>query len=261
MLRPTRAAANGIWRMYEVSENLIDTTWPTATDANFASVTLLCHGDDQEAFAAGPSLSSQHWRNTATTANAAIPLAGGFSGPVISNVVTPKFGSACTKLGGNLGILCAAGASFSYGTGDFTMEGWFYFTSVTGPICFDHRPVGTNGLYPTVYGSSGTLRYLVNSVDRITSAAAAIAINTWYHIALSRVSGNTRLYVAGAQVGSTYVDANSYVAQPPLAIGHNGFTGAGGGQGYGQEFRVTNGVGRYSGATLTVPTTKFADQL
>lgn len=261
MLRPTRAAANGVWRMYEVSENIIDTTWPVAVDANFANVTVLIHGDDQEAYSAALPISSQHWRNTASGSHSFPFGIGSSNGPVLSQSVTPKFGATCIKVG-NTGIgTNSVGADFSFGTGDFTIEGWFYFTSLGISNIIDCRATSSsNGVIPTIYCLSnlGSMRYLVNSVDRITGANGTLTANTWTHIALSRVSGNTYLYANGVQAGSTYVDANNYTAATVQCFWGSSSNGS---QitGYMQELRVTKGVGRYSGATCTVPTSKFAD--
>jgi hypothetical protein len=264
MLRPTRAAANGIWRMYEVSENIIDTTWPIQTDPNFANVTVLIHGDDQEAYSAGPTQTGQHWRNCASGSHS-VPYSTGSVWPnqaSISQAVTPKFGTSAIRVSsGGVGVNSVS-ADFAFGTGDFTIEGWFYFTSL-GPVnIVDCRATsGSNGVIPTIYclSNAGSMRYFVSSADRITGAAGSLTVNTWTHIALSRVSGNTYLYANGAQVGSTYVDANNYTTQT-LQCNFGSSAGGGGAiSGHMQELRITKGVGRYSGATCTVPTTKFAD--
>lgn|SRR6185369_6227272 len=260
MLRPTRATANGIWRMYEVSENIIDTTWPIKTDANFANVTVLVHGDDQEGFAGSLPTTPQHWRNNASGIHSiAWALGSNNNGPALSTGITPKFGSTCIKV--NSFGLGTNGTStdFQFGTGDFTIEGWFYFTALAAFNIIDCRAsTASNGAFPTIYCLSnlGSLRYFVSSADRITGANGTLTTNTWTHIALSRVSGNTYLYANGAQVGATFVDATNYGSV-------QGFWGSSSNaspiSGYMQELRVTNGVGRYSGATCTVPTSKFAD--
>ncbi len=264
MLRPTRAAANGIWRMYEVSENIIDTTWPTARDANFANVTQLVHGDDQEGFAGSLPTTPQHWRNNASGSHS-VPYALGTAGngAILSTLatggVTPKFGTTCIKVQ-NFGLgLSSVTADCNFGTGDFTIEGWFYIGTLGASNIIDCRAnSASNGAFPTIYCLSnlGSLRYFTNSADRITGANGTLVAATWTHIALSRVSGSTYLYANGVQAGATFVDATNYA-------GSGCFWGSSSNAspivGFMQELRITNGVGRYSGATCTVPTTKFAD--
>lgn len=265
MYRPTRTAAVGIFGMQEVSRNILDTTWPPSLkDPNFANVTLLAHCDDAEDFVSAGTISDQHWRNNASTAvkiTANSIQVPSVIGPTItSGVVVPQFGSKCTAIvSSSVGLMTDPTTPvLPGGTGDFTIEGWFYFANVTGVNFLDCRPTsGTNGNYPLIYLlGTGSVRYFVNSADRITGAAGAVVVNTWYHIAVSRVSGNTYLYVNGAQQGSTFVDATNYVATR-IFIGSSSNTGSMGG--YIQEIRVTSGVGRYSGATCTVPTAKFPD--
>lgn len=248
--------------MSEISANVIDTTWPIQTDANFGSVTVLIHGDDQEGFVGSPTPNTapQHWRNNAG-GNHSIPFALGTNnnGPALSTGITPKFGSTCIKIN-NFGLGAnSVTADCNFGTGDFTIEGWFYFTALAASNIIDCRAnSASNGAFPTIYCLSnlGSLRYFVNSADRITGANGTLSANTWTHIALSRVSGNTYLYANGAQAGATWADSTNYA-------GSGSFWGSSSNanpiSGYMQELRVTKGVGRYSGATCTVPTSKFAD--
>ena len=47
---------------------------------------------------------------------------------------------------------------------------------------------------------------LRGSVERGTTTTGS-----WFHIALTRASGSTRLFVNGVQSGSTYADTNNYI--------------------------------------------------
>lgn len=80
--------------------------------------------------------------------------------------------------------------------------------------------------------------------------------NTWAHVALSRVSGTTRLYVDGVEKGS-WADSTNYLTAP-LRIGRSAFASATGEDFSGQidEFRVTKGIGRYS-ANFAVPASAY----
>ena len=80
--------------------------------------------------------------------------------------------------------------------------------------------------------------------------------NVWSHVALSRVSGTTRLYVDGVEKGS-WVDSTNYLASP-LRLGRSAFASATAEDFAGQidEFRVTKGIGRYS-SNFTVPASAY----
>jgi len=143
---------------------------------------------------------------------------------------------------------------YAFGTGDFTIEMWVYFNGVASIQCvYDSRPASTQGAYVLIYlNSDGTLRYFVSSADRITSSA--LSASTWYHVAVSRINGSTRLFINGTQSGSTYTDSTSYLnASGRPWIGINAFTtNTQGLNGYIDDLRVTRGVARYT-ANFTPP--------
>jgi hypothetical protein len=98
--------------------------------------------------------------------------------------------------------------------------------------------------------------FLNNNIYRITGTTS-IAANTWYHVAVSRYAGNTRLFVNGVQDGSTYSDSTNY-----LAVANRPVIGVGGGlaafffNGYIDDLRITKGIARYT-SNFTPPTTAF----
>ena len=103
-------------------------------------------------------------------------------------------------------------SDFTFGTGDFTIEGYFYkFNTGNNDIFYDHRNAGgAQGLHPTLFwDGSGNLNYWVNGTTRITTTE--FSYNKWNHVALVRSSGSTKLYIDGVQKGSTYADSNDYV--------------------------------------------------
>ena len=119
----------------------------------------------------------------------------------------------------------SAQSAFAFGTGDFTIEGWFYSnTTSTGRIIVDFRPTSTNGAYPQLnVSSTNTLDYFTNSSTVITGGS--VVANSWNHFALSRVSGSSRLFLNGVQVGSTYTESTNYlVGTGRPQFGNNGFS-------------------------------------
>lgn len=93
----------------------------------------------------------------------------------------------------------------NFGTGDFTTECWVYFTTVASQSNFIDN-LG-NSTYTLYIAPGGQLRFF-NGADRIIGAT--LTAGQWYHIALVRSSGVTRLWLNGAQTGGNYTDGNNY---------------------------------------------------
>lgn len=215
-------------------------------DPYWSSVVALLHGEG----ATG-----------STTITDSSPLAANWTASGNAQVVTAqyKFGGASLIFSGTSSVAAsAASTNFAFGTSDFTIEMWVYQTSASGAqIVYDGRPMGTQTTQPTLYFSTGTPAYYVNSQNRITGAAA-ISLNTWTHVAVSRVSGTTRMFVDGTQSGSPYTDATSYTNTSGRPIlGQDGYSGGNAFQGYMDDVRVTK-AGRYS-ANFTAPISTFLD--
>lgn len=166
-----------------------------------------------------------------------------------------KFGGySCFSTSASHGCL-VNGASYSFGTGDYTVEFWLYLSNVTtAQNILDFRSTA-NQQTPVIYVLTGTVRVFIANADRITSGASAISANAWTAIAWSRVSGTTRLFINGTQAGSNYTDANNSAGNKMTISTFNGGS-SGIANGYMDELRVTNGVGRYA-ANYAVQTAPF----
>jgi hypothetical protein len=148
--------------------------------------------------------------------------------------------------------------NFGYGTGDFTIEFWLYLNALTDQTIVSNLS-SSSSVNPHIYYSiAGGIRYYTNGADRITGSS--LSTSTWYHIALCRASGSTRLFINGTQSGSTYADSNNYGTSAPLGIATYWLSGspvtASTLNGYLDDIRITRGVGRYT-ATFTVPDQAF----
>ena len=152
---------------------------------------------------------------------------------------------------------------FTFGTGDFTIEFWMRADATASgpnsPILIDFRNTFTASLAPLLYISvnSTDLKWFVNGSTRITGTSS-FTTGTWYHIAVSRSSGSTKMFVDGTQVGSTYSDTNNYIVHTdrPVIGTNGGDVTAGHFQGRMQDIRITKGLGRYT-ANFTPPTAEF----
>jgi hypothetical protein len=170
-----------------------------------------------------------------------------------------KYGTGSLYFDGNDYLVSNSATTnlYAFGSGDFTIELWIYFNSLTADRVFYDSRNGSNGVYPTIYTTSGNLYYYVSSANRITGGS--VSTSTWYHIAVCRSGTSTKMFVNGTQVGSTYTDSNNYLngTQRPM-IGADGNAGGGsnGLDGYIDDIRITKGYARYT-ANFTAPTAAF----
>ena len=171
-----------------------------------------------------------------------------------------KFGTSSAYFNASAGtrISEASSANFGYGTGDFTVEFWTAIASSTGnaQVLLDQRTAEVSMAAPVIYvDDAGTLYYFLLGANAIVAASAITGYNTWYHVAISRSSGSTKMFVNGTQVGGTLGDTNNYGSSLPIAVGAS-WQGNAPMSGYVQDLRVTKGVARYT-ANFTAPTAAF----
>jgi len=87
-------------------------------------------------------------------------------------------------------------SAFAFGTGDWTVEGWFYFTSITGQQTLVGDTYGdTAGFY--LYKQSNHRLGVYYSSSPTVDGTATIEADRWYHFAFVRNSGRTRIYIDG----------------------------------------------------------------
>jgi len=224
---------------------------PVSTDASFPYVSLLTPGNGTNAAQNNTFLDSS--TNNFTITRNGTPTQGTFTpfsqtgwGGVFVGVT-----DALTQQTPN--------AVYGYGTGDFTIEFWV-FPNLIGAQTFVSNLTSAASVAPHIYyatAAGGSIRYFTNSVDVITGTA--LSIGSWYHIAVSRTSGSTKMFINGTQAGSTYTDSNNYGTSNPLGIGDYGIplTGANNFNGYMSNVRIVKGVGVYTG-TFTPPAVPLA---
>lgn len=169
--------------------------------------------------------------------------------------------TAQSKFGGASGLFDGTGdyistpssADFAYGTGDFTWEGWIRFATTAADQYFlDH---GSNG--GMIQYQAGTLRYYNPTTGTgsalYTPGGGALTAGVWYHIAATRSSGTTRLFVDGVLKASAS-DSHNYGSQ---TLRFGGYGGGGYGlNGWLDDARITKGVARYT-ANFTPPSQEF----
>lgn len=149
--------------------------------------------------------------------------------------------------------------NFYFGTGDWSVEMWVYFNTVTGTqSIIDTRPSGTAATnnYIVLQLVTGVLTYFTAAVTAITGPT--LVASTWYHIAISRQFNRTRLFVNGVQQGQDYTDAQTYTTglnRPIFGVDYTGTTNYI--SGYMDDIRITR-FARYKGI-FTIPTAALGD--
>ena len=155
---------------------------------------------------------------------------------------------------------------FNFGSGDFTIECYAYFTSVSAETLLGQWENGTNRRSWLLQVNSGQLSCYLSAdgtttgQKRIDSAAGAITTNRWYHLAYAR-SGNTmRLFIDGTEVGSVDVTGFTNYAntQDTAQVGSQTNAGSNLMTGYISNARIIKGTGLYT-SDFTPPSRKLSN--
>lgn len=220
-----------------MSEVSPDPYWP--------DVVLLCHFDGTNG--------STTYVNQSTLGSSIANSSG--TEPALSTTQA-KFGPSSLHYSTSATTRCqsAASADYRWGTGDFTVEFWYFPTTTSGSYNVFEQRSSEPQVMPNISQNGNAMLYYVNGSTRITGTALTGGANTWYHIALSRISGTTKLFCAGTSLGS-YSDSNNYATSSPVVIG-SGYAGQAPIIGYIDEIRLSKGIGRYS-SNFTPPTSAF----
>ena len=131
------------------------------------------------------------------------------------------------------------------GTGDFTIEFWMNQSTAGTSKLIDTRSSDANN--PNFMTVNGEIRFLANGsyIDSAVSLSSG-----WYHVAATRNSGITALYVDGVRQG-TFSDSKNYAAAT-LRLAQNSYaTPTQNYHGYMSDVRITKGLPRYTAADET----------
>jgi len=161
-----------------------------------------------------------------------------------------KFGTAAGLFSAdNHSINLDGSSDFTFDAGDFTIEMFVRLSTLRAENqhIYDSRPSGSSDDdYPILHiTSSGVIRYFRGDVAVITGST--LSVNTWYHIAVARASGVSRLFVNGVLVGSA-TDTTAYrngASRPIIGVRgsdalDNEFFG------WIDELRVSKGIARWT---------------
>ena len=220
------------------------------TDPYWANVVLLLHFDE--------TVAVQDWSDYAhpiTLITATVSTTQTKFG------ASSLFGGSALTQNNQARVLTSA-PHLQFGAGQFTVEGWLYFTgnifsTFIYTLVSQWAGAGQQGWWLGLNNGSLNFQYSTTGSDNpFVGAAWTPSINTWYHIAADRDASNVlRVYLNGAVWASATVAATIWPSTQ-YGIVCNDTTNSRNVTGYVDEVRVTNGVARYAGA-FTAPTAAF----
>jgi len=161
---------------------------------------------------------------------------------------TSQYGSGYFDGSGDY-LTVPSSSAFAFGTGDFTVECWAYFTSVANfPTLTDSR-VNTSSTAGFNLGLSGA-RVQLYTTSQLLIGATTLVANAWYHIAVTRLGTTLRIWLNGVQDATTTNSTNW--SDPTLVIGATP-SGVNAMTGYISNTRLIKGTAVYTSA-FTPPT-------
>ena len=228
----------GVWTLEQQAQAQSNQQW--VTDPNFKNTTLLLQADgtgsgsQNNTFLDGSTNNFFITRNGNTTQGSFSPFsqAPGYWG---------------NYLNGSSYLQTPSSTNYAFGTGDFTIEGWFYPTATTANLRLfefsdNNDNIGAN------FTSTGTIGYYNGSTNTV-SAGIPFTANQWNHVAVVRSSGTVTVYVNGT---SALTQASTPNTTSARSVGIGGISNTWF-PGYVSNVRILKGTALYT-ATFTPPT-------
>lgn len=219
------------------------------SDPHFSSVVLLLHADGTNG-------------QTTTVDSSPVARAMTMTGSASLDTTQKAFGTTSHRPGASpTQLTCAGTTDFFFGTGDFTVEGWFYISVVGGPYLIANMAAsGSQGWYMTVDPSNnGRIVWGDNGAVNATYGNGGISfLPAFEHLAVTRASGTLRTFRGGALQHTVASHTTNYVrgsADSTISIGSRTSTGNIL-NGWIDEVRITKGIARYT-AAFTPPSAAF----
>jgi hypothetical protein len=172
---------------------------------------------------------------------------GTVGSPTTSTTIT-KFGTtSLASLSNDSGLTVPSNTDFDFGTGDFTIEFWFYRVTGLGNGTYMCKRAGGAG--------AGSFRLNYSNFQELQGPNTLMTWTTptndvWHHLAISRTSGTMYAFIDGIQVATTTSSYN-LTSTYQLSIGRDDDGSGNFFGGYMDDIRITKGIGRYTtGFTL-----------
>ena len=232
-------------------------TGSTVGDVHFPNVIFLAKFDGSNG---STSITDSSNKNNSITVN---------GGAQISTAAS-KFGGSSLKLdyenAGTGDRLVADTVADNLTSTTHTIEFWFktdmadsHISDSQNPAFFGFNDAGASYANRIVLAmmSKTSLRVTTTS-GNVDVTVSAMNDNAWHHIALVSDGTDYDLYLDGSRISSDAGDSVQINSDDTFVIGAELDAGPSTGNyfsGYIDDFRITNGVARYTGASFTLPTT------
>ena len=220
-------------------------------DPSFANVSLLLHGNGTNG-------------STTITDNSPSPKTVTAVGNAQISTAQSKFGGASIAFDGTGDYLTLpSGTAFQFGTGDFTVEMWVYFSNAASNQIYllDARNASQTTAWAFFRNDninpsfSNKLAWFTGSV--VLTGPLLTTANTWTHLAVAKQGTSFRFFVNGV-LSDTATDTTDYSVAPTLSYIASRFSASDQLNGYIDDLRITKGVARYTG-NFTPPASPFPD--
>ena len=179
--------------------------------------------------------------------------------PTKTNTPTPTL--TPTKVIGNSILFTPANSDYlsvtgstawAVGTGDFTVEGWFY--QVNNGNTNYLFSLGNTNTFAVAIGNGGNKLAGYMGGTRISNQGISTSTSVWYHWAVTRSSGTYNTYFNGTRVDTLANSTNITDSSSTFFVGYDGVNSSSFWPGNITNFRFVKGTAVYTGATYVVPT-------
>jgi len=158
-----------------------------------------------------------------------------------SNPYGPYYSGSFTTTGQRLSV--ASNSAFDFGTGNFTLECWFYSTTVGTQVLIDRWNFGVSIFLLRLVGTS--LQGWINASGVSNMGGGTVTANTWNHAAFVRNGSIFTLYLNGVSVGTPINTALALsTGTTVVSIGGNASETV---VGYMSDVRIVKGTAVYTG--------------
>ncbi|RTK93047.1 LamG domain-containing protein [Candidatus Saccharibacteria bacterium] len=205
-----------------------------------------------------------HMDDVGLTDSSLSPKTVTLNGSISRSSTQSKFGGYSAVLNGTTDWLSLADSEdWNFGTGDFTLEGWFYWNGSQNTGLFAQYESALNRMFCQLL-STGSLNFYAmvsNSVKAYYfTAAGAVSSGAWKHIAYVRNGSNFYIFVDGVSQSltvSTAISTND-LGNMATTFGIGGSANLGNFfNGYIDEVRISKGEARWT-SNFTPPTSAYS---